>query len=98
MYYYKTGSIEKIIEETEIEDSPEDYGITEEEYKNLEEMSDKYNKSLLNDRNVGMAETAIEYLESGKTVFYVVGLAHFIDEANIIDYMKNLGYEINRVN
>lgn len=77
--------------ESEEEIDPEEYEeieITEE----LEAMIDSYNKQLLDDRNVGMAQKAIEMIENGENVFYVVGAAHFYGETGIIKLLEDAGY------
>ena len=68
----------------------ENGGYTEEEAELIKE----YNDQMLFDRNIGMADAAEEYLASGKTVFYVVGAAHFIGEGGIIELMEERGYEV----
>ncbi len=68
-------------------------GMTDEET----EMYNEYNDLLLNDRNEGMVDAAVSYLESDKDVFYVVGLAHMIGENNIIDSLTAMGYTVTQV-
>ncbi|MBP3414669.1 MAG: TraB/GumN family protein [Clostridia bacterium] len=68
----------------------ENGGYTEEE----SDLINDYNDQMLFDRNIGMADAAEEYLASGKTVFYVVGAAHFVGEGGIIELMEERGYEV----
>jgi uncharacterized protein YbaP (TraB family) len=50
------------------------------------------------DRNDGMLEKAIEYLESGKVVFYAVGLAHLLNDVNgLVDTLQEAGYTVELV-
>ncbi|MBQ2444983.1 MAG: TraB/GumN family protein, partial [Oscillospiraceae bacterium] len=43
-------------------------------------MAEEYWSALSTNRDKGMVETAKDYLNSGKTVFYAVGLAHLLAE------------------
>jgi len=57
-----------------------------------EEVEDK----MLHDRNVLMTEKVISYLETDKTYFVVVGLAHYLGEDSVINMLKKQGYEVKR--
>ncbi len=67
--------------------------VDEEERKLMEE----YNAKILKERNQSMTEKAKEYIESGETVFYAVGLAHLLGEEGIIRQLQNAGYSVERV-
>ena len=68
--------------------------MTEEELEAYEE----YMKALVEDRDALMLEKAKEYLESGETVFYAVGLAHIIGEdTGLIFTLENAGYTVEKV-
>lgn len=68
--------------------------LTEEELKLYEE----YNTAMMTDRNAGMLEVAKQYLESGDTVFYAVGLAHLLDENNgLVFTLRDAGYTVTLV-
>lgn len=67
--------------------------LTEEELALYEE----YNKAMLIDRNAGMLQVAIEYLESGETVFYAVGLAHLLTGNGLVDTLREAGYTVELV-
>ena len=58
---------------------------------------DDYNKSMLTDRNIGMAKAAEGYLEGGKSVFFVVGAGHMVGEHGIPQLLRNDGYEVDRI-
>ena len=58
---------------------------------------EEYNKALEYDRNENMAKKAMEYLESGKKVMFVVGSAHFFKEQGIIQLMKSNGCTIRQL-
>lgn len=59
--------------------------------------TEEYNKMLLTDRNKKMVQAAVEYLEAGKSVFYVVGLAHMLGEDGIVARLTELGYTVTPV-
>lgn len=58
---------------------------------------DDYNKKMLDDRNLGMRDRAIEYLKNGDKVFYAVGLAHYVGDAGLISLLEDAGYTVERV-
>lgn len=66
---------------------------TEEEKKLYEE----YNKAMSIDRNAGMLQKAIAYLQSGETVFYAVGLAHLLAEDGLVNTLRDAGYTVELV-
>lgn len=74
-------------------DDFEDIEISDE----LMAMIENYNKALIDDRNKGMAEKAIEMLENGDSVFYVVGAAHFYGDTGIIKLLEDAGYTLEPV-
>ena len=58
----------------------------------------EYNKAMSTDRNEGMLNVAINYLESGDVVFYAVGLAHLLDATNgLVDALRDAGYTVELV-
>ena len=75
--------------------------LTEEELAEYEAQKpyiDEYNKSMSYDRNDGMLEVAIQYLESGETVFFAVGLAHLLNNVNgLVDTLRAAGYTVELV-
>ncbi len=58
---------------------------------------EKYNKMMLTDRNIHMKDVAIQYLNDGKNVFYVVGAAHMCGDDGIIELLRKEGYTVTRV-
>lgn len=68
----------------------ENGGLTEEQAK----IYDDFSYGIGPERNKGMADKAEEYLASGKTVFFVVGTAHFMGDEGIIELMKDRGYNV----
>ena len=75
--------------------------LTEEElaeYEAAKPLMEEYDKAMVTDRNAGMLEVAIEYLESGDVVFYAVGLAHLLDGGNgLVDTLRQAGYTVELV-
>ena len=45
----------------------------------------------------GMLETAKEYLSSGKTVFFAVGLAHLLGDTGLVEALREAGYTVTLV-
>lgn len=75
--------------------------LTEEEkaeYEEVKHLLEEYNKAMSHDRNDQMLQKAIEYLESGETVFYAVGLAHLLNNVNgLVDTLRAAGYTVELV-
>lgn len=67
--------------------------MTEDELK----LYNEYHKAMQWDRDEGMVETAIEYLESGDVVFYAVGLAHVLAEDGLVNSLREAGYTVEAV-
>ncbi|PAD28725.1 TraB/GumN family protein [Paenibacillus sp. 7523-1] len=59
---------------------------------------EEYNKAMLIDRNVGMADKIDGYLKNGKgeEYFIVVGAAHYLGEHGIVKLLENKGYAVAR--
>jgi len=75
-----------------------DADMTEEEKTKYKHLIEEYNKAMSYDRNEGMLDTAVEYLESGKVIFYAVGLAHLLDSTNgLLSTLQEAGYTVERV-
>ncbi|MCR5664351.1 MAG: TraB/GumN family protein [Oscillospiraceae bacterium] len=74
--------------ETTEEEDGEEY--TEEQIAMIED----YNRAMLDDRNLGMAERAKEYLASGQTVFFAVGAAHMANEPGLVQLLTDAGYTV----
>ncbi len=54
-------------------------------------------KYLLTDRNYVMADKAMEYLDSGETVFFIAGAGHFCGDEGIPELLKNKGCNVERI-
>lgn len=83
---WRTGDIDSLLELNEVGEGEEEY--TEEELALVED----YNKQLITDRNIGMAEKAEQLMADGKNTFYVVGAMHFVGDGGIIDLLTKDGY------
>ncbi|MFB8376926.1 TraB/GumN family protein [Paenibacillus taichungensis] len=59
---------------------------------------EEYNKAMLIDRNVGMADKIDGYLKNGKgeEYFIVVGAAHYLGDHGIVKLLKDRGYTVVR--
>lgn len=71
----------------------EETDFTEEELALYEE----YLKAMITDRNDAMLKVAIDYLESGDTVFYAVGLAHLLQGNGLVDALRAAGYTVEAI-
>lgn len=85
----------------ELSDEVDLSDLTEEEkaeYEACKHLVEEYNKGMSYDRNDGMLEVAIEYLESDRVVFYAVGLAHLLNNVNgLVDTLREAGYTVELV-
>lgn len=79
------GDVDAIIE-TELLDETQIENISQESYHIY--------KRLGVDRNMAMADAATEYLEDGKKVFFIVGVAHMLGEQGIVALLENRGYTV----
>ena len=90
---WKTGDI-KAFEElfNGVEgDTGKEY--TQEQLKIL----DEYNHMILIDRNVVMADAAEKLLKDHKNTFFMVGLAHFINDDGILALLEKRGYKVETI-
>ena len=68
------------------------------EYEDQKDLIEEYNTAMSYDRNEGMLKVAIDYLESGETVFYAVGLAHLLDDVSgLVNALRDAGYTVELV-
>lgn len=61
------------------------------------ELLNEYNRLLLYDRNVGMADKAMAYMKDGKKVMFVVGAAHFYGDQGILKLMEDAGCTVTKL-
>ena len=99
--YEKWCAGDEAVLREELSDEVDMTDWTEEEiadYEKVKHLLDEYNKAMSFDRNEGMLNKAIEYLESGDVVFYAVGLAHLLDSTNgLVDALREAGYTVELV-
>ena len=57
----------------------------------------EYENALGGMRNEDMLAVAQDYLNSGKTVFYAVGLAHLLADDGLVNTLRNAGYTVEPV-
>ena len=88
---WKNGTLDESLLDSDNDTTEE--SLSDEELKLLEQ----YNDAMLNNRNKGMVEKALEYMKSGKKVMFVVGAAHFYGEKGILQLMKDSGCTIRQL-
>ena len=75
------------------EESGETDELTAEQTALLEDYYDK----MLTQRNLGMRDKAVQWLEAGDKVFFAVGAAHLVDAGGLIELLREAGYTVERV-
>ena len=99
--YEKWCAGDEAVLRAEINEEVDTSEMTEEElaeYEAQKPLLEEYNKAMSYDRNEGMLDVAIEYLESGEVIFYAVGLAHLLDGTNgLVDALREAGYTVELV-
>lgn len=56
----------------------------------------EYNSVMYDERNANMTKTVVQYMEDGKSVFFVVGLAHMLGDNGIVSALTSAGYLVYR--
>ena len=72
---------------TELLETESDESLTPEQ----QAMVDDYHRKMMDDRNLGMRDKAIAYLQSGQTVFFAVGTAHMLGDTGLIRLLTDAG-------
>ncbi|SHG19406.1 TraB/GumN family protein [Ornithinibacillus halophilus] len=87
LHLYKEGNAEELLDSLTVEGVE----MTEDEALFMEALNDN--------RNYGMAESIVEFLEedNGDTYFVIVGSLHFLLEPHIISILEDEGYEVEKV-
>ena len=82
---WKVGNAAAIAQDDELSDqlAPEERAILT-----------RFNDQILHQRNASMAEKAEEYLQSGQTCFYVVGVSHMLGSDGIVARLMQKGYTV----
>jgi len=86
------GSYEGLMEVLEEEDEGSEE-LTEAQKALLED----YNDKMLTQRNLGMRDKAVQWLEAGDKVFFAVGAAHLMDEDGLVALLRAAGYTVEQV-
>lgn len=77
----------------EVLDQEDDLELTPEQ----EALVEDYNHQMLDQRNLGMAEKAQQWLEAGDKVFFAVGAAHLVGDAGLVELLRQAGYTVEQV-
>lgn len=56
-----------------------------------------YSRKLIDERNLGMRDKALEYLAGGDTVFFAVGSGHMANEAGLVKLLTDAGCTVETV-
>ena len=51
---------------------------------------------MMDARNAGMAEQALELLASGEVCFYIVGAAHMVGESGLVNALTEAGCTVEQ--
>ena len=76
-----------------LNEEEDDSDLTEEE----KALYAEYENALGGMRNEDMLAVAQDYLNSGKTVFYAVGLAHLLTDDGLVNTLRDAGYTVELV-
>lgn len=85
---WKTGDVETYLQKSQM--SAEEQGISQEDYY-------RFMNIFLYKRNKKMADSIAELLDQGKSVFAVVGAAHYGGDKSINYYLEQKGYKVTRL-
>lgn len=85
---WRTGNIDGIAD-----------GVSESDElsKDENEIMQEYYQHLIYDRNIGMEQAVKDLLAGDKSVFYLVGTAHFVGDKGILALLKADGYTVERI-
>ncbi len=88
MKAWKTGALDEFMQEAEKD--VKDLGISE-------EVANQFNDIFLYQRNQVMADGIADLIKQGKSVFAVVGAAHYAGENSVNQYLEEKGFKIERL-
>lgn len=72
--------------------------LSKEQKENLIAEINDYNKRLVNDRNITMAQSFMDEFEENKKVFFMVGVMHLVDDNGIAAILESNGYKVEKIN
>lgn len=84
---WKQGNIESILDKAEAEAR---------ELNIPEEIIEQFNDIFLYKRNQVMADGIANLINQGKSVFAVVGAAHYVGDKSVIDYLEEKGFTVQK--
>ncbi len=58
---------------------------------------DEYKKTMLDDRNKGMADKAEELLKEGKNCLFMVGALHYSEDVGVDNLLEAKGYKVEKI-
>ena len=87
------GDPEELVAVLEAEEDGEEAELTDAQIALLED----YNDKMLTQRNLGMRDRAVEWLNAGDKVFFAVGAAHLVDEGGLVALLRAAGYTVEQV-
>lgn len=87
------GDPEALTALLESEESDEEASLTEAQRALLED----YNDRMLTQRNLGMRDKALEWLQAGDEVFFAVGAAHLVGEQGLVALLREAGCTVEQV-
>ena len=87
------GDEAALIERLAAADEEELSELTDEE----KELYEEYHSAMETSRNADMLEVAKGYLDSGKTVFFAVGLAHLLGDGGLVQALRDAGYTVTLI-
>lgn len=88
MTAWKTGTLDDFMEQAE--QDVKDLGVSE-------EVSNQFNDIFLYKRNQVMADGIANLIKQGKSVFAVVGAAHYAGENSVNQYLEEKGFKVERL-
>ncbi len=88
-----TGDYDRILALVEEDDDSGDGAYTDEELALIAD----YNYQMLDARNLGMRDKAVEWLEAGDRVFFAVGAAHLVGDAGLVALLREAGYTVEQI-
>ena len=52
---------------------------------------------MLDERNLGMRDRAVEWMQAGDKVFFAVGAGHLVGEAGLVTLLREAGYTVEQL-